>query len=263
MLFDTHCHLDASEFDQDRPAVVAAAREAGVDRMLVPAVAVANFTAVHACCAQYAGCLPAYGIHPLYVESSSDDDLLMVRHQLQRELGGELPPLAVGEIGLDFFVPAANVDRQAHFLREQLRIAVDFDLPVVLHVRRAIDAVLGQLRATRVRGGIAHAFNGSREQAEHFIKFGFCLGFGGAMTYPGSTRIRRLAAILPIESIVLETDAPDIAPAWLGRDNGRARNTPGQLFRIAEVLAELRGVAVANIVEETARNARRCLCMTA
>ncbi|WP_319242202.1 TatD family hydrolase [uncultured Propionivibrio sp.] len=262
MLFDTHCHLDASEFDPDRPAVVAAARNAGVDQILVPAVAVANFAAVRACCAHYAGCLPAYGIHPLYVESSSDDDLAVLRRHLGHEMEGELPALAIGEIGLDFFAPGVDVDRQAHFLREQLRIAADLNLPVVLHVRRAIDAVLGQLRATPVCGGIAHAFNGSREQAEHFIKRGFCLGFGGAMTYPGSSRIRRLAATLPIESIVLETDAPDIAPAWLEREDGRARNTPGQLFRIAEVLAELRGAAVTNIIEVTAGNARRCLRMT-
>lgn len=262
MLFDTHCHLDAPEFDRDRPAVVAAARDAGVGRMLVPAVAVANFAAVRACCAQYPGCLPAYGIHPLYVDSSGDEDLSVLRRHLQDEMDSGLPPLAVGEIGLDFFVPANNVDRQAHFLREQLRIAADFDLPVVLHVRRAIEAVLGQLRATPVRGGIAHAFNGSREQAEHFIKRGFRLGFGGAMTYPGSTRIRRLAATLPIESIVLETDAPDIAPAWLCREGGRPRNTPDQLFRIAEVLAEMRQESVADVIEATAENARRCLLMT-
>ncbi|SDG65936.1 TatD DNase family protein [Propionivibrio dicarboxylicus] len=242
--------------------MVAAARDAGVDRMLVPAVAIANFAAVRSCCERYAGCRPAYGIHPLYVGSSDEADLRALRRYLQAEIDGVLSPVAIGEIGLDFFEAAGNVDRQAHFMREQLRIAADFDLPVVLHVRRAVEAVLGQLRAIPVRGGIAHAFNGSREQAEHFIKLGFCLGFGGAMTYSGSTRIRRLAATLPIESIVLETDAPDIAPAWLGGDSGRARNTPDQLLRIAAVLAELREMPVADIIEATARNACRCLYMT-
>jgi TatD DNase family protein len=144
----------------------------------------------------------------------------------------------VGEIGLDFFVAGADVARQEHFFVEQLKIARDADLPVLLHVRRAVDQVLGKLRRIRLPGGIAHAFNGSRQQADEFIRLGFRLGFGGAMTYLGSTRIRRLAASLPLSAIVLETDAPDMSPAWLAG----ARNTPAELPRIAAVLAELRGI---------------------
>jgi TatD DNase family protein len=158
----------------------------------------------------------------------------------------------VGEIGLDFFVEGYDRELQEWFFVEQLKLAREFDLPVLLHVRRAQDAVLKNLRHIKVRGGIAHAFNGSRQQAEEFIKLDFKLGFGGAMTYPPALRIRELAAALPLHAIVLETDAPDIPPEWVGKSG---RNSPQQLPRIAQVLAELRGVKMAEIVEVTTQNA--------
>ncbi len=250
MLIDTHCHLDAAEFDADRDAVHAAALSAGVGRIVVPAVAVDGFPGTKTAVARYPGCVAAYGIHPLYVMQAGEDDLARLRLWLQQE-----KPVAVGEIGLDFYVPEIDLARQTGFFIEQLRLAREFNLPVLLHVRRAVDAVLRELRRIRVPGGIAHAFNGSRQQADEFIKLGFKLGFGGAMTYDGSTRIRRLAAELPLDSIVLETDAPDIPPAWL---NG-ARNTPGELPRIARVLADLRGISLAEVVAVTAANARTAL----
>lgn len=164
-------------------------------------------------------------------------------------------PVAVGEIGLDHYVTDIGQARQAWFFVEQLQLAREFDLPVILHVRRAIDPVLKQLRLCKVRGGIAHAFNGSRQQAEEFIKLGFALGFGGAMTFDGSTRIRELAVTLPLESIVLETDAPDIPPAWLKR----GRNAPAELSRIAQLLADLRGISLSELAAATSANARRLL----
>lgn len=239
MLIDTHCHLDAAEFDADREAVHAAALAAGVGRIVVPAVAVDSFLQTKTVVARYPGCVAAYGVHPLYVMAARADDLAVLRDWLQRE-----QPLAVGEIGLDFHVTDSDRARQEFFFGEQLKLAREFDLPVLLHVRRAVDPVLKHLRRIRVRGGIAHAFNGSLQQADEFIKLGFKLGFGGAMTFAGSTRIRTLAAELPAEAIVLETDAPDIPPAWLGG----GRNTPGELPRIAAVLAELRGVPLAAVV---------------
>jgi TatD DNase family protein len=263
VLIDTHCHLDAAEFAVDRAAIVAAAHAAGIRAMVVPAVSVDNFAAVRDCCRVHATCFPAYGLHPLFLERAGDADLLTLRDWLKRELGGETgsnsggqsspntPPVAVGEIGLDFHVPGFAAASQEHYFVEQLKIARDFDLPVLLHVRRAVDQVLKGLRRTGVRGGIAHAFNGSRQQADEFIRLGFKLGFGGAMTYPGSTRIRQLAQALPIEAIVLETDAPDIPPCWLAG----ARNTPLELPRIAGVLAELRGVSSARILAATSANA--------
>jgi TatD DNase family protein len=247
MLIDTHCHLDAAEFDLDRDVVHAAALAAGVERIVVPSVAVDRFNCVKTTVAGYSGCVAAYGIHPLFVTQAKESDLTVLHDWLLRE-----KPVAVGEIGLDFYVPDQDPLRQEFFFVEQLKLAREFNLPVLLHVRRSVDAILKQLRRIKVPGGIAHAFNGSRQQADEFIKLGFKLGFGGSMTYSGSTRIRQLAASLPLESIVLETDAPDMAPAWLA---GR-RNAPAELIRIAAVLAELRELSPEKIAEQTTLNAR-------
>ena len=250
MLIDTHCHLDAAEFDADRDEVYAAALAAGVERIVVPSVAVDGFERAKTSLARYPDCRAAYGIHPLYAMSAQAADLLVLRTCLANE-----KPVAVGEIGLDFYVPEIDPVRQQFFFVEQLKLAHEFKLPVLLHVRRSVDAVLKQLRCIRLPGGIAHAFNGSRQQADEFIRLGFKLGFGGAMTYPGSMRIRQLAATLPLETIVLETDAPDMPPVWLNR----GRNAPAELPRIAEVLAELRGLDVATIMAQTSANARQVL----
>lgn len=247
MLIDTHCHLDAAEFDPDREAVLAAAREAGVGGFLVPAVEVDNFDAVAALSARHPDCRHAYGIHPMYVRRAEEGDLDILRERL-----AEGAAVAVGEIGLDGFVADGDLPRQRLYFEAQLRLARSFDLPVVLHIRRAQDEILKFLRRLPVRGGIAHAFNGSRQQAETFIKLGFKLGFGGAMTYEGSRRIRELAASLPLESIVLETDAPDIPPTW----GARQRNAPDNLPRFAEVLAGLRGMPVEELIAATGANAR-------
>ncbi len=254
MLIDSHCHLDADEFAADRDAVHAAALADGIARMVVPSVDIGNFSAVRDCVARYPGCVAAYGIHPLYVARAKEGDLAVLRRWLAAER-----PVAVGEIGLDHSLADADWRRQEFFFVEQLKLAREFGLPVLLHTRRAIDAALKQLRRIfghgGAPGGIAHAFNGSRQQAEEFIKLGFVLGFGGAMTFSGSTRIRHLAATLPDSAIVLETDAPDIPPAWLGG----ARNTPAELARIAAVLADLRGLPVEAVASLTTENVRRAL----
>lgn len=255
MLIDTHCHLDATEFAADRAEVLKAAKAAGVTGLVIPAVEPGSFDTLRACCWSSSDddlkCYPAYGIHPLYLPALDDAALPVLRQWLASEMVGERPPVAVGEIGLDHFVPGFDVLRQEFFLIEQLKIARDLDLPVLLHTRRAVDQVLKCLRRVRVRGGIAHAFSGSRAQAEAFVALGFGLGFGGAMTFAGSTRIRKLAAELPLSSVVLETDAPDIPPAWLA---GR-RNAPAELPRIAEMLAELRRIPVGEVAAATSHNA--------
>ena len=250
-MIDTHCHLDAREFETDRDAVVAAAREAGVTTLILPSVEVSGFPAVRACCQRYPGCHPAYGIHPLYVGATREDDLHTLRQWLRDEISGEHPPVAVGEIGLDFFVPGHDASRQEQFFIEQLQIAAEFNLPVLLHVRRAVVQVLKCLRHSKVRRGIAHAFNGSRQQAQAFIDLGFKLGFGGAMTWPRATRIRQLATELPLESIVLETDAPDMSPVW----RQGQRNSPDQLPLIAATLADLTRLPPGRILEQTNANA--------
>ncbi|MBX3666799.1 MAG: TatD family hydrolase [Rhodocyclaceae bacterium] len=250
MLIDTHCHLDAAEFDSDRAAVAARARAAGVAQIVIPAVARGNFEVVRELAEREPGCVFASGIHPMYTPQAQEQDLTALDAELAR--GGQI---AVGEIGLDYFVDGLDGPRQAWFFAEQLKLARAHGLPVLLHARRAQDAILKQLRRIRVAGGIAHAFNGSRQQADEFVRLGFALGFGGAMTYPRALRIRELAASLPWEAIVLETDAPDIAPEFA---HGQ-RNEPAHLARIAQVLADLRGVSVDEVAERTARTARRVL----
>lgn len=250
MLIDTHIHLDAAEFDEDREAVADAARAAGVTAFVVPAVCRGNFEAVGLLAQRHCDVFPAYGIHPLYVMQADDADLALLDTALRAP-----STVAVGEIGLDHFVTGIDPDRQAHFFVAQLKLAHERQLPVILHLRRAVDAVIKALRRVDVPGGIAHAFNGSRQQADTLIAMGFKLGFGGAMTYSGSRRIRQLAATLPLDALVLETDAPDMPPAWVGR----ARNEPANLARYAAELAALRGIDVTTVRETTCRNALSAL----
>jgi TatD DNase family protein len=263
MWTDTHCHLDAAEFDADRDAVVARARAAGVAQIVVPAVARSNFDTVRTL-AHAHGFGYALGIHPLCVEQADDDDLRQLSDALA-EHRADPRLVAVGEIGLDHFVPGLDRARQAQFYVAQLKLARRFDLPVILHVRRSADTLLKHLRVEKVRGGIAHAFNGSEQQAIAFVALGFKLGFGGAMTFERALQIRRLAQMLPAEAIVLETDAPDIPPHWLYRTAAEratgqsSRNEPAELPRIAQTLAELRGLSLPALAELTSANARAAL----
>jgi TatD DNase family protein len=254
MLIDTHCHLDATEFSADRDTVVAASQAAGVQTIVVPAVAASNFETVRELAARHGAVRYALGIHPLFVGDATDGDLAVLRRAVEASIG-DPRFVGIGEIGLDHFVPGLDRERQLVFFVEQLRLARDFDLPVILHVRKAQDVVLRELRRLRPRSGIAHAFNGSDQQAHTFIDLGCALGFGGAMTFERALRIRHLAVALPAEALVLETDSPDIPPAWLNRQ----RNTPVELPRIATVLAGLRGVGLDELAMTTAANARRVL----
>ncbi len=249
-LIDSHCHLDASEFDADRAAVVERARAAGVSMQVVPAVTRANFAEVEATCRRYPGCLPAWGMHPMYIHTHQADHLADLRRQIDA-----WRPVAIGEIGLDLFVPGLDRATQEFFYVEQLKIAREYGLPVLLHCRRANDEILKQLRKIGVKRGIAHAFSGSRQQAEAFIKLGFKLGFGGAFTWDRATRLRALAFELPLDAIVLETDSPDIPPAWVGK----GRNEPAEVAGIAAALAELRGTTLEEVARRTTANAREVL----
>jgi TatD DNase family protein len=261
---DTHCHLDAPEFDADRGAVLARAQSAGVALLVLPAVLAANFDTVRQL-AHAHGLAYALGIHPLYVGRSADDDLDRLADALARHRDD--PRLvAVGEIGLDHFVPGLDLARNERFYLAQLKLARDAGLPVILHVRRSADVLLKGLRRFGVPGGIAHAFNASQAQAEVFVGMGLRLGFGGAMTFDRALQIRRLAATLPATSLVLETDAPDIPPHWLyrtaaQRDAGDAtgRNEPAELPRIAATLAALRGWTLDDTAATTTANALAAL----
>jgi TatD DNase family protein len=260
---DSHCHLDAPEFDADRAAVLARARAAGVAMQVLPAVEVANFDTVRRL-AHEAGAVYALGIHPLYVDRADDADLDRLAQALQAHRSD--PRLvAVGEIGLDHFVAGLDRARQERFYAAQLKLAREHGLPVILHVRRSADALLKQLRRIEVPGGIAHAFNGSDAQAAQFAARGFKLGFGGTMTFERALQIRRLAASVADDMPVLETDAPDIPPHWLyvkAQDRAAqapARNEPSQLPRIAQTLAALRGWSIEETAARTSANVRAAL----
>lgn len=250
LLIDTHIHLDAAEFDPDREFLIGEARQAGVGGFVVPGVSREGFDAVQALARRHPDIQCALGLHPMYVDQAGDDDLDVLRGRLAQ--GGVV---AVGEIGLDGWITPRDDARQLHFFVAQLRLAREFGLPVILHVRRAIDPILKQLRGIEVPGGIAHAFNGSRQQADTLLAMGFKLGFGGTLSYEGSRRIRALATELPETALVLETDAPDIAPSW----SADRRTRPADLARYARLLAELRGVPLQHLAECTTHNARQAL----
>ena len=267
MWIDTHCHLDAAEFADDRDAVVERAKRAGVGQVVLPAVDAGNFDAVRALAYREGFCY-ALGIHPLAVAGAADEHLdrlqqALVAHRDDPRL------VAVGEIGLDRFVPGLDAERLERFCVAQLRLAQRFELPVILHSRRAVDEVAKLVRRIEVPGGIAHAFNGSRQQADVLLGLGCKLGFGGAMTFERALRIRSLARELPLDAIVLETDAPDIPPQWLYRTaaeraGGRtARNEPAELPRIGAALATLRGMPLADVEAVSTANARAALARLA
>jgi TatD DNase family protein len=262
---DTHCHLDAREFDADRVDVVRRANAAGVTMQVIPAVGVFNFETVRGLAHEH-GLAYALGIHPLCVGAASDDDLDRLQDALQAHRDD--PRLvAVGEIGIDLFAPGliALRQRQEHFYRAQLKIARRAGLPVLVHVRRSADAVLAGLRRIEVPGGIAHAFNGSDQQAGHFVERGFRLGFGGAVTFDSARQIRHVATTVPASAIALETDSPDIPPTWLYRTMAereaqapplpQARNEPAEVARIAASFADLRGMPMDELAATTRANA--------
>jgi len=256
---DTHCHLDAPEFDVDRDAMWQRARTAGVAIGVLPAVKAAHFEHVREL-AHALGLAYALGIHPLCVDEARDADLDLLRDALARH-ASDKRLVAVGEIGLDWFVPGLDRDRQERFYIAQLKLARDAGLPSILHVRRSADGLLAGLRRIEVPSGIAHAFNGSAQLARSFVERGWRLGFGGAMTFERARQIRELASTLPESVPVLETDAPDIPPQWLYRNAEQrargevARNEPAELPRIAQTLAQLRGWSLEQTAARTAANA--------
>lgn len=259
MRLDTHCHLDAREFDSDREEVIARAVSQQIRAIVIPAVQASHFERVRDLAHSFEQGFYALGIHPMYVEDATEQDLQLLQRLLSR-YRADPKLVAVGEIGLDFFIPEISQGlsrhKQEYFYEAQLALACEFDLPVLLHVRRSQDVLLKYLRRSKVRGGIAHAFNGSLQQAHQFVERGFALGIGGAMTYPRALQIRRLASAFSLEALVLETDSPDIPPSWL---HGDRRNEPCQIAEIARSLASLRGDSEQEVLDGTAKTAQRVL----
>jgi TatD DNase family protein len=253
-LIDTHCHLDVAEFDPDRDAVLDRARAAGVVGLVIPAIHRAAWPWLLEYCASGPGLYAALGLHPVYLDQHRDDDIQALEAAIEQRR-----PLALGEIGLDYFLRELDRHRQQALFEAQLQIARAADLPVLLHVRRAHEPVLAALKRIRVRGGIAHAFSGGIEEARRYIDLGFKLGFGGMLTFERSTKLRRLAAELPVEALVLETDAPDLTVAA----HRGERNSPEYLPDVLAALAEVRQVDPAELAAVTTENARAVLGLPA
>ena len=247
-LIDSHAHIDVEEFDADRDAVLARAREAGVARQIVPAIALAGFDKLRALCRDEAGLYPAYGLHPMYLAEHRPEHLDALRDWIERER-----PVAIGECGLDYFVEGLDADTQRLYFRRQLELAREFELPVILHARRALDEVMAALRNVGGLRGVVHSFSGSEEQARQLWKLDFCIGLGGPITYERARRLRHIAATMPPEFLLLETDSPDQP---LQGHQGQ-RNEPALLTEVCECVAALRGVSSEDIATATTRNAER------
>ncbi|MFC3715343.1 TatD family hydrolase [Luteimonas soli] len=248
MLVDSHCHLDAGEFDRDRDQVVARARAAGVVRQVVPAIHAAGWPKLRGICAGTDGLFPAYGLHPMFLTEHRPEHLAQLRDWIERER-----PIAVGECGLDYFVEGLDHDAQQRYFEGQLALAREHDLPVIVHARRAVDAVIASIRRVGKLRGVVHSWSGSRQQAEQLWELGFLLGIGGPVTYQRANRLRKLVADMPIEHLLLETDAPDQPDSAI---QGQ-RNEPARLRAVCETVAELRGISPEEVARATTGNAER------
>nr|WP_282452945.1 TatD family hydrolase [Lysobacter sp. CAU 1642] len=240
--------MDVDEFAEDRPAVLDRARRAGVEEQLVPAIDRAHWPALAALVEAEPGLYPAYGLHPMFLDEGSDDDLAALPGFLDRH-----PAAAIGECGLDHYVEGLDRERQLRVFRGQLRLARERDLPLVVHARRAVDLVIAEIRNVGGLRGVVHSFSGSAEQAAQLYRLGFSLGLGGPVTYERARRLRALVAEMPIDHLLLETDAPDQPPSW----RRGQRNEPGELPRIGATIAALRGIAPQDLAVATRDNARR------
>ncbi len=248
MLIDSHSHLDVAAFDPDRDAVIARARAAGVSRQVLPAIDAASWPRLRDVCARGPGLFAAYGLHPMYLQSHRDTHLAELRTWIERER-----PVAVGECGLDYFVEGLDHEAQAHFFDGQLRLAREFELPVIVHARRAVDAVIAAIRKVGGLRGVVHSFPGSMEQARQLTQAGFLLGLGGPVTYERARRLRKLAAAMPLEWLLLETDSPDQPDSGI---RGQ-RNEPARLAEVLATIATLRHAAPDDIARATTANAER------
>lgn len=247
-LTDSHSHLDAPEFDADRAAAIARARDAGVTRQVVPAIARDGWQALATLCRAHAGLHPAFGLHPMYLHEHRPEHLDELAEVIARE-----KPVAVGECGLDHYVPDLDPDAQRLYFDRQLELAREFDLPVIVHARRAVDEVIACIRRTGRLRGVVHSYSGSYEQAAQLWKLGFFLGFGGPVTYERARRLRDIVVRMPLEFLLLESDAPDQP---LATHRGE-RNEPAYVAEVLDHVAALRPESRETIAAATRANAAR------
>ena len=247
-LVDSHSHFDVAEFDGDRVDVHVRAMDAGVSRQVVPAIDAAGWPNLKQVCAQFPGLYPAYGLHPMYLDAHRKEHLDELRLWIERER-----PVAIGECGLDFFVEGLDAGTQHRYFDAQLQLAREFELPVIVHARRAVDAVITSIRRIGGLRGVIHSFPGSKQQAAQLHDLGFLLGIGGPVTYERANKLRRTVATVPLEQLLLETDSPDQPVAG---SRGQ-RNEPANLVNVLDVVAELRGMTREDLAAATTANAER------
>lgn len=248
LLIDTHAHFDTDAFTHDRAAALQRAQAAGVQAQIVPAISAATWPQLKAVCQAHTNLFPAYGLHPMCLQAHLDQHLQALDRWLQQE-----PAVAVGECGLDFYLKALDPKRQTALFVEQLQLAKQHRLPVIIHARRAVDQVYKYLRQVGDTIGVVHSFAGSEQQARQLLDLGYYLGFGGPITYPRAKRLRRLIQVLPLDRLLLETDAPD--QPLCGRQG--QRNEPAFLPAVLHTIAELRQQSAAEIAAATTQNAIR------
>jgi TatD DNase family protein len=247
-LIDSHCHLDAAAFDHDREAVIERAHAAGVVQQVVPAVTAASWPKLRQVCQLAPSLHPAYGLHPMFLAEHRPEHLSTLREWIERE-----QPVAIGECGLDFFVADPDPELQRHYFTAQLQLAREFDLPLILHARKAVEETIASLRRIGGLRGVVHSFSGSPEQARQLADQGFLISLGGPLTYERANRLRRLVAEIPLEWLMLETDAPDQPDAGI---RGQ-RNEPSRLRAVLDTVAVLRNQSPEQIATQTSANARR------
>lgn len=247
-LIDSHVHLDFAAFDDDRNCTVRRAIRAGIEAFVVPAVTRQTWPRTAGFCEQRADCFPAFGLHPYFLEEHQASDLDDLRRWLER---GDA--VAVGECGLDYYIKDLDRQKQRDLFTAQLNIARDFDLPVIIHSRKSVDDVIKLIKQSGIRKGVMHSFNGSIQQADILIERGFKLGFGGPITYPRAKKLRTLVSALPLESLLLETDAPD-QPVY---GHQGERNEPARLVNILETMVDLRVESREEIIRITRENTMR------
>ncbi|MEO7062583.1 MAG: TatD family hydrolase [Dokdonella sp.] len=248
MLIDSHCHMDAAEFDADRPEVIARAQAAGVTAQVIPAIARNGFEKLRDLCASAPGLHPAYGLHPMFLAAHRPQHLDVLREWIEQE-----HPVAIGECGLDFFIEGFDRHSQHMYFQRQLELAREFELPLIVHARSAVEETIGMIRRVGGLRGVIHSYSGSAEQAAQLWKMGFSLGIGGPVTHDRARRLRALVAQMPLEFLLLETDSPDQPP------NGHRgeRNEPAYLREVLGAVAELRGADGHSIEKATSENACR------
>lgn len=252
-LIDSHCHLDFPEFDHDRDTVLQHAAAGGVQRLVLAAVSRQHWARLWNCVEQYPACYGTLGLHPYFIAKHQPTDIAALREQL---VSRQHPKLcAIGEIGLDYQLPDLPVNIQQFYFEEQLKLAQEFNLPVIVHVRKAHAACIATLKRFPIaRGGIIHAFNGSYEQAVEYRKLGFLLGIGGAYSWPAARKLRAMLLRLPLDQLALETDSPDMAPAFAARQ----RNSPEHLPRLCQLLAEdVLNIPATQLAQQTSDNVKR------